>query len=64
MAVMSVQNITPDLEEYGDFNTRIHLDTVTFYDVNTYEKLRTIKLDQKIRCGSSGKLYLLQFKIN
>ena len=55
MAVLSCQEIVPlDIEEYGDMQTRMHLNTVTFYDSNTYEKLREFQIDQKIKSGSYG----------
>ena len=56
MAILSAQEIPPDFEEYGDNNTRIYLNSVTFYDNDTYEKLRTLVIDQKVKCGKDRGL--------
>ena len=55
--MLSCQEIVPlDIEDYGDMQTRMHLNTVTFYDSNTYEKLREFEINQKIKSGQSGNL--------
>ena len=52
MAILNAQEIEPDIEEYGDNSRRVYLNTVTFYDSNTYEKLKTMIIDQKVKCGT------------
>ena len=55
--MLSCQEIVPlDIEDYGDMQTRMHLNSVTFYDSNTYEKLREFEINQKIKSGQSGNL--------
>ena len=51
MAILNAQEIEPDIEEYGDNSRRMYLNTVTFYDSNTYKKLKTMIIDQKVKCG-------------
>jgi hypothetical protein len=47
-AILSAQEITPDIEEFGDFHMRIRLETVTLFDNVTYAKLRTIPINQEV----------------
>ena len=53
MAILAWRYIIPDMEEYGDNNTRVKLEAVTMFDNNSYKKLRTIIIDHAVRLGTS-----------
>ena len=53
LAILAWRFIIPDMEEYGDNNTRVKLEAVTLFDNNSYKKLRTIPIDHAVRLGTS-----------
>ena len=53
MAILAWRYIIPDMEEYGDNNTRVKLEAVTMFDNNSYKKLRTIIIDHAVKLGTS-----------
>ena len=52
MAILAWRYIIPDMEEYGDNNTRVKLEAVTMFNNNSYKKLRTIIIDHAVKLGT------------